>query len=94
MILVTCRSGGFLTLVDHLSGLVSGVVFTVSAGSGVSIVRVEYHLRLAGRYLVMVEGCRPPYQTWLELLGKCDLPCYVIIQEGLRWSLGWMAMAI
>ena len=35
------RSGGFVTLVDHLSSLGSGVGFTVGAGSGVGIVSNE-----------------------------------------------------
>jgi len=42
----------------------------------------------------MVEGYQPLCQTWLELLGKSDLPCYVAIQEGLGCGLGWMTTAM
>ena len=38
----------------------------------------------------MVEWYQPPCQTWLELLGKSDLPCYVTIQEGLGHGSGQM----
>ena len=42
----------------------------------------------------MVGGYQPPCQTWLELLGKSDLPCYVMIQDGLGCGSGWMMTAM